>query len=565
MRVDAVAGELTAPRLGLDRRAVRASSPSQVDTIVHSAASVSFALPLSEAREINVEGTRRHARVRRARRASGGLERYGHISTAYVAGTHAGQLRGVRPRRRPGVPQLLRAVEVRGRAARALARWAAVHDHASEHRRRRPAQRLDVRVQRAVLAAARVRARPVHRGARRSRPRRSTSSRSTTSPTRSTSCANRDGGVGETYHLTAGAERARSRRSPSAASRYFNRPLPRVLSPREFDALRGDGGAERSALEGSSVYFPYFSVGTVFDDAATRARLEPLRHRGLAAGRLPRAAARLRHAQPLGQAADRPRSKRSRCKPASPPPGGLGRRGRCEAPRRTACLGAMSPFPTPHAFAPTIPMSSWSRHLPARSACTATRSSGSSTAPTATIRQRNVVCRRCEQSWRVLRDARSGAATRADGRSRAVADAAVDERAGLRRRRRRQHRGARAVRRGALAVRARGERERDFYDRLCEAVCRLARMRRAVIFRYDAARRRVRAAGRARARPRAVRRRARDRRVGADRGAGAARGHRRRGRRRHHRPDPARVRGAVPRAGAARVRADGGARTARSA
>src|SRR5450755_697565 len=34
-----------------------------------------------------------------------------------------------------------------------------------------------------------------------------------------------------------------------------------------------------------------------------------------------------------------------------------------------------------------------------------------------------------------------------------------------------------------------------FYDRLCEAVCRLARMRRAIIFRYDSARRRVRAAG----------------------------------------------------------------------
>jgi signal transduction histidine kinase len=38
----------------------------------------------------------------------------------------------------------------------------------------------------------------------------------------------------------------------------------------------------------------------------------------------------------------------------------------------------------------------------------------------------------------------------------------------------------------------RGER---FYDHLCEAVCRLARTRRAVIFRYDTARRRVRAAG----------------------------------------------------------------------
>src|SRR5947209_1210084 len=34
-----------------------------------------------------------------------------------------------------------------------------------------------------------------------------------------------------------------------------------------------------------------------------------------------------------------------------------------------------------------------------------------------------------------------------------------------------------------------------FYDRLCAAVCQLARMRRAVIFRYDAASRRVRAAG----------------------------------------------------------------------
>src|SRR5579863_2724289 len=34
-----------------------------------------------------------------------------------------------------------------------------------------------------------------------------------------------------------------------------------------------------------------------------------------------------------------------------------------------------------------------------------------------------------------------------------------------------------------------------FYDRLCEAVCRLAHMRRALIFRYDSAVRRVRAAG----------------------------------------------------------------------
>ena len=35
----------------------------------------------------------------------------------------------------------------------------------------------------------------------------------------------------------------------------------------------------------------------------------------------------------------------------------------------------------------------------------------------------------------------------------------------------------------------------DFYSRLCEATCRVASMDRAVIFRYDEARRRVHAAG----------------------------------------------------------------------
>src|SRR5580692_3353507 len=46
-----------------------------------------------------------------------------------------------------------------------------------------------------------------------------------------------------------------------------------------------------------------------------------------------------------------------------------------------------------------------------------------------------------------------------------------------------------------LSTRDEGTPGERFYDHLCEAVCRLARMRRAVIFRYDPARRRVRAAG----------------------------------------------------------------------
>jgi signal transduction histidine kinase len=40
-----------------------------------------------------------------------------------------------------------------------------------------------------------------------------------------------------------------------------------------------------------------------------------------------------------------------------------------------------------------------------------------------------------------------------------------------------------------------GSASDGFYDRLCDAVCRLARMRRALIFRYDSTLRRVRAVG----------------------------------------------------------------------
>ena len=62
-----------------------------MSTIVHCAASVSFDLPLGEARAINLEGTRRMLEFAGLVRESGGLERYGHVSTAYVAGTHAGR------------------------------------------------------------------------------------------------------------------------------------------------------------------------------------------------------------------------------------------------------------------------------------------------------------------------------------------------------------------------------------------------------------------------------------------------------------------------------------------
>lgn len=61
--------------------------PRDVDTVVHCAASVAFDLPLDEQRAINVDGTRS---LLDAAALLPRLERFMHVSTAYVAGTHVG-------------------------------------------------------------------------------------------------------------------------------------------------------------------------------------------------------------------------------------------------------------------------------------------------------------------------------------------------------------------------------------------------------------------------------------------------------------------------------------------
>lgn len=81
-RLRPVRADLTAPGLGLaadDRRMLCAG----VDRVVHCAASIEFTLPLSEAREINVEGTRQ---VLELAGELSGLDRIVHVSTAYVSG-----------------------------------------------------------------------------------------------------------------------------------------------------------------------------------------------------------------------------------------------------------------------------------------------------------------------------------------------------------------------------------------------------------------------------------------------------------------------------------------------
>jgi nucleoside-diphosphate-sugar epimerase len=76
-RVHALPGDLTA---GVE------PPQERIDVVCHCAASIAFDLPLDDAREINVDGTRTIMELARAT----GARRFVHVSTAYVAGTHSG-------------------------------------------------------------------------------------------------------------------------------------------------------------------------------------------------------------------------------------------------------------------------------------------------------------------------------------------------------------------------------------------------------------------------------------------------------------------------------------------
>ncbi len=340
---------MTAPRLGLD--------PGRWDwlaaettTIVHCAASVSFALPLEEARAVNVEGTRRMLELAGRAQALGGLERYAQVSTAYVAGTHAGRFSESDldvgqdfnnsyeqskfeseqlVRSRPELPFTIfrpsivvgdrhsgwtAAFNVLYWPLRALARglFPAVPAIASA-----PVD---------VVSVDYV-ADGIHE------------------------LCESPGGIRQTYHLTAGADASTIAELAELASGYFQQPPPRLLSPAEF--LSADHGVARSLIEEGAMYFPYFSradhVRRRVHPRAARAGRDQRR----AAERVHRPPARLRHLGPLGQAPDRAgrsagcglgvslrstslgpvppgvhAGRRARC----PPPGGLSGPARCTRP-----------------------------------------------------------------------------------------------------------------------------------------------------------------------------------------------------------------------------------------
>jgi thioester reductase-like protein len=88
----AVAGDVTSPGLGMDA-GTRSHVAEEAGAVMHCAASISFDLPLEEARQINVEGTREIIGLAREAKLAGRMDRFVHVSTAYVAGITAGTFR----------------------------------------------------------------------------------------------------------------------------------------------------------------------------------------------------------------------------------------------------------------------------------------------------------------------------------------------------------------------------------------------------------------------------------------------------------------------------------------
>ncbi len=273
-RVYPFAADLLEPDLGLST-ARREEIARRVDEVIHAAGSVSFGLGLDEARAINLEGTRRVLEFAELANTHRPLRRYTHISTAYVAGTHSGRFhecdhnvgqgfRNTYEQSKFEAEQLVRSK--RELPTMILRPSIVVGDRRS-----------------GWTAAFNVLYWPLRafaRGLYQAVPAISSAPVDVVSIDYVADAiyelCRSSGGIGRTYHLTAGADASSVGELVELASRYFKRPPPRVLPPMEFaEYAKKMTGVQKSALGRSAVYFPYFAISTVFDNAEARARLEP--------------------------------------------------------------------------------------------------------------------------------------------------------------------------------------------------------------------------------------------------------------------------------------------------
>jgi long-chain acyl-CoA synthetase len=277
-RVAAVRADIESPDLGLSTTA-RETLAKQVTSIVHCAASVSFSLPLEQSRSVNVDGTRRVLELAELCARHGGLERLSYISTAYVAGAHAGPF----GEDDVDIGQTFRNPYEQSKFE-------------AERLVRTYAERLPIQIFRPSIvvgerttgwtASFNVLYTPLkafERGALPALPARRSSPVDVV-PVDYVADAvfelSRDPIDGcRTYHLVAGRQATTVGRLVELSGNRLARREPVVIPPTLFQRvvyplLRRGGGKLGKGLERNSVFFPYFSMEVTYDDERTRRRLE---------------------------------------------------------------------------------------------------------------------------------------------------------------------------------------------------------------------------------------------------------------------------------------------------
>jgi thioester reductase-like protein len=277
-RVVPVAGDLLLPGVGLHPRR-RDEIATHVDEVIHSAASVSFTLPLADARAINVEGTRRVLELAGDVHACAGLRRFAHVSTAYVAGTHRGAFAEHDLERDQGFHNTYER-----------SKWEA------ERLVREHGDRLPVQVFRPSIVVGDESSgwtssfnviytplRAYARGALPAVPARRSAPVDIVpvSFVARAILALADAGQGRTFNLAAGPDASTVGELIDQAAAHLGRPPVRVLHPELYRRavhpvlMRRATAAQRRWLERGKVFFPYFAASVRFDTAATRTALDP--------------------------------------------------------------------------------------------------------------------------------------------------------------------------------------------------------------------------------------------------------------------------------------------------
>jgi thioester reductase-like protein len=274
-RVTALAGDLTAPRLGLGDRWGQLAQ--RVGAIVHGAASVAFDLSLEESRRINVDGTRQMLELAHA---CPRLERFTYVSTAYVAGDR----RGTVYEDDPGGGRFRNAYErTKHEAERLVAACReemevtivrpsiVVGDH-------RTGWTAAFNVLYAPLRAFEAGVVPVVPARRRS-PVDVVPVDYVADAVHA--LAEAPEAAGQTFHVVAGERASTVGEIVDMAGDRFTSRQPRIVPPWLYHAVierivekRAPASARR-LLASNEVYFSYFAMRVRYDDARARAILEP--------------------------------------------------------------------------------------------------------------------------------------------------------------------------------------------------------------------------------------------------------------------------------------------------